>query len=343
MKKALIILILAALVFTFAGCDSDKEVLNVYNWGEYIDMEVIDMFEEETGIKVNYNTFTTNEDLYVKLSKGRVSYDVIFPSDYMIQRMIQEDMLQKISMENVPNYANVDDVHKNLSYDPTNEYSVPYLWGTVGILYNTTMVTDPVDSWDILWNPKYSQKIFMQDSQRDSMMVALIKLGYSQNTTDQSQIDEAMNLLIEQKPLVLGYLVDEVKDKMVQGEGALAVVWSGEAVDAMSMNSDLSYIIPQEGSNRWVDAMVIPKSAKNVSAAEKFINFMLRDDIMLMNAEETGYSITSETAMKLLDDDLRNNKAAYPTDEMLKRCEVFEYNAEATVMYNKAWTEVTAH
>ena len=343
MKKALIILILAALVFTFAGCDSDKEVLNVYNWGEYIDMEVIDMFEEETGIKVNYNTFTTNEDLYVKLSKGRVSYDVIFPSDYMIQRMIQEDMLQKISMENVPNYANVDDVHKNLSYDPTNEYSVPYLWGTVGILYNTTMVTDPVDSWDILWNPKYSQKIFMQDSQRDSMMVALIKLGYSQNTTDQSQIDEAMNLLIEQKPLVLGYLVDEVKDKMVQGEGALAVVWSGEAVDAMSMNSDLSYIIPKEGSNRWVDAMVIPKSAKNVSAAEKFINFMLRDDIMLMNAEETGYSITSETAMKLLDDDLRNNKAAYPTDEMLKRCEVFEYNAEATVMYNKAWTEVTAH
>lgn len=343
MKKALIILILAALVFTFAGCDSDKEVLNVYNWGEYIDMEVIDMFEEETGIKVNYNTFTTNEDLYVKLSKGRVSYDVIFPSDYMIQRMIQEEMLQKISMENVPNYANVDDVHKNLSYDPTNEYSVPYLWGTVGILYNTTMVTDPVDSWDILWNPKYSQKIFMQDSQRDSMMVALIKLGYSQNTTDQSQIDEAMNLLIEQKPLVLGYLVDEVKDKMVQGEGALAVVWSGEAVDAMSMNSDLSYIIPQEGSNRWVDAMVIPKSAKNVSAAEKFINFMLRDDIMLMNAEETGYSITSETAMELLDDDLRNNKAAYPTDEMLKGCEVFEYNAEATVMYNKAWTEVTAH
>ena len=315
MKKALIILILAALVFTFAGCDSDKEVLNVYNWGEYIDMEVIDMFEEETGIKVNYNTFTTNEDLYVKLSKGRVSYDVIFPSDYMIQRMIQEDMLQKISMENVPNYANVDDVHKNLSYDPTNEYSVPYLWGTVGILYNTTMVTDPVDSWDILWNPKYSQKIFMQDSQRDSMMVALIKLGYSQNTTDQSQIDEAMNLLIEQKPLVLGYLVDEVKDKMVQGEGALAVVWSGEAVDAMSMNSDLSYIIQQEVSIRWVDAMVIPKSAKNVSAAEKIINFMLRDDIMLMNAEETGYSITSETAMKLLDDDLRNNNAAYPTDE----------------------------
>ena len=152
-----------------------------------------------------------------------------------------------------------------------------------------------------------------------------------------------MNLLIKQKPLVLGYLVDEVKDKMVQGEGALAVVWSGEAVDAMSMNEDLAYIIPEEGSNRWVDGMVIPKSAKNVSAAEKFINFMLRDDIMLMNAIETGYSITSESAIELLDEEWRNNLAAFPTDEMLSRCSVFEYNAAATVMYNKAWTEVTAH
>ncbi|MFA5341012.1 MAG: ABC transporter substrate-binding protein [Clostridia bacterium] len=343
MKKVLVILISAVIILSFAGCNDDKEVLNVYNWGEYIDMNVIDMFEEETGIKVNYNTFTTNEDMYVKLSKGRVSYDVVFPSDYMIQRMVEEDMLLKINMENIPNFAKVDDVHKNLPYDPNNEYSVPYLWGTVGILYNTKMVTDTVDSWDILWNEEYSQKIFMQDSQRDSMMVALIKLGYSQNTTDQAQIDEAMNLLIEQKPLVLGYLVDEVKDKMVQGEGALAVVWSGEAVDAINMNEDLAYVIPKEGSNRWVDGMVIPKSAKNVSAAEKFINFMLRDDIMLMNAVETGYSITSQSAIDLLDEEWKNNLAAFPTDEMLSKCSVFEYNAAATVMYNKAWTEVTAH
>ncbi|HPB16907.1 MAG TPA: ABC transporter substrate-binding protein, partial [Clostridia bacterium] len=331
MKKALVILLSVLIVLSFVGCANDKEVLNVYNWGEYIDMAVIDMFEDETGIKVNYNTFTTNEDMYVKLSKGRVSYDVVFPSDYMIQRMIEEDMLQKINMVNVPNYLKVDDVHKNLPYDPNNEYSVPYLWGTVGILYNTTMVSDTVDSWDILWNEKYSQKIFMQDSQRDSMMVALIKLGYSQNTTDQAQIDEAMNLLIEQKPLVLGYLVDEVKDKMVQGEGALAVVWSGEAVDAMSMNEDLAYVIPKEGSNRWVDGMVIPKNAKNVSAAEKFINFMLRDDIMLMNANETGYSITSQSAIDQLDDEWKSNLAAFPTEEMLSRCSVFEYNADATV------------
>ena len=343
MKKVLVILLSAVILLSIVGCASDKEVLNVYNWGEYIDMAVIDMFEEETGIKVNYNTFTTNEDMYVKLSKGRVSYDLVFPSDYMIQRMIQEDMLQKINMENIPNYSKIDDVHKNLSYDPNNEYSVPYLWGTVGILYNKTMVSDTVDSWDILWNEKYSQKIFMQDSQRDSMMVALIKLGYSQNTTDQTQIDEAMNLLIEQKPLVLGYLVDEVKDKMVQKEGALAVVWSGEAVDAMSMNEDLAYVIPKEGSNRWVDAMVIPKNAKNVSAAEKFINFMLRDDIMVMNANETGYSITSQSSIDLLDDEWKNNLAAFPTEDMLSRCSVFEYNAEATVLYNKAWTEVTAH
>ncbi|HPY98302.1 MAG: Spermidine/putrescine-binding periplasmic protein precursor [Firmicutes bacterium ADurb.Bin099] len=343
MKKALVILLSVIMVLSFAGCAKDREVLNVYNWGEYIDMEVLDMFEEETGIKVNYNTFVTNEDMYVKLSKGRVSYDVIFPSDYMIQRMIEEDMLQKINMDNVPNYSNIADVHKNLSFDPNNEYSVPYLWGTVGILYNKTMVSDTVDSWDILWNEKYSQKIFMQDSQRDSMMVALIRLGYSQNTTDQKQVDQAKDLLIAQKPLVLGYLVDEVKDKMIQGEGALAVVWSGEAVDAMSMNKDLAYVIPKEGSNRWVDSMVIPKNAKNVSAAEKFINFMLRDDIMVMNANETGYSITSKTAIELLDEDWRNNLAAFPTEDMLSNCEVFEYNAQATVMYNKAWTEVTAN
>lgn len=343
MKKIFIILLAVVVIMGFAGCASDKEVVNVYNWGEYIDKDVLKIFEQETGIKVNYNLFTTNEDMYVKLSKGRVSYDVVFPSDYMVQRMIKEDMAQKINMDNVPNYKNIDEVHKNLRYDPLNEYSVPYLWGTVGILYNTKKVTDIVDSWDILWNPKYSQQIFMQDSQRDSMMVALIKLGYSQNTTDQAQINEAMNLLIEQKPLVLGYLVDEVKDKMVQGEGALAVVWSGEAVDAMSMNSDLAYVIPKEGSNRWVDAMVIPTSAKNVSAAEKFINFMLRDDIMLLNAEETGYSITSHTAIEKLDEEWKNNLAAYPTEESLERCEVFEYNAQATIMYNKAWTQVMAH
>ncbi|HHT94325.1 MAG TPA: ABC transporter substrate-binding protein [Clostridia bacterium] len=343
MKKALVILLSVIMVLSFTGCAKDREVLNVYNWGEYIDMEVLDMFEEETGIKVNYNTFVTNEDMYVKLSKGRVSYDVIFPSDYMIQRMIDEDMLQKINMDNVPNYFNIADVHKNLSFDPDNEYSVPYLWGTVGILYNKTMVSDTVDSWDILWNEKYSQKIFMQDSQRDSMMVALIRLGYSQNTTDQNQVNQARDLLIAQKPLVLGYLVDEVKDKMVQGEGALAVVWSGEAVAAMELNEDLAFVIPKEGSNRWVDSMVIPKNAKNVSAAEKFINFMLRDDIMVMNANETGYSITSKTAIELLDEDWRNNLVAFPTEEMMSECEFFEYNAEATVMYNKAWTEVTAN
>lgn len=343
MKKVLIVLLVISLLIPFAACDNGKEVLNVYNWGEYIHPDVVAMFEDETGIKVNYNTFTTNEDMYVKVAKGNVSYDVIVPSDYMIQRMIEEDLLQKINLDNIPNYANIDDIHKDLAYDPNNEYSVPYLWGTAGILYNTTLVTDVVDSWDILWNEKYAQQIFMQDSQRDSMMVALIKLGYSQNTTDQAQIDEAMNLLIEQKPLILGYLVDEVKDKMVQGEGALAVVWSGEAVDAMTMNPDLAYAIPKEGSNRWVDAMVIPKNAKNVSAAEKFINFMLRDDIMLLNADETGYSITSKTAIPLLDEEVRNNPAAYPSQEVLDRCEVFRYDAEATILYNKAWTQVTAY
>ncbi len=343
MKKIILIILAVLMVFSLVSCNSNREVLNVFNWGDYIDMDAVKMFEKETGIKVNYKQFMTNEDMYVKISKGNVSYDVIFPSDYMIQRMIGEDMLQKLNFDNIPNIKNIDERHMNLAYDPSNEYSVPYFWGTVGIMYNKTKVTDVVDSWDILWNPKYSQQIFMQDSQRDSMMVALIKLGYSQNSRDKNEIDAAMNLLIEQKPLVLGYLVDEVRDKMAQGEGALAVVWSGEAVDAMGLNSDLEYVVPKEGSNRWVDAMVIPKNAKNVENAEKFINFMLRDDIMLMNAIEVQYSITSKTAIELLDDDIKNDPVGYPDLETLERCDVFEYDAQATIMYNKAWTEVTAH
>lgn len=343
MKKIILIILAMLMVFSLVSCNSNREVLNVFNWGDYIDMDAVKMFEKETGIKVNYKQFMTNEDMYVKISKGNVSYDVIFPSDYMIQRMIDEDMLQKLNFDNIPNIKNIDERHLNLAYDPNNEYSVPYFWGTVGIMYNKTKVTDVVDSWDILWNPKYSQQIFMQDSQRDSMMVALIKLGYSQNSRDKNEIDAAMNLLIEQKPLVLGYLVDEVRDKMAQGEGALAVVWSGEAVDAMGLNSDLEYVVPKEGSNRWVDAMVIPKNAKNVENAEKFINFMLRDDIMLMNAIEVQYSITSKTAIELLDEEIRNDPVGYPDLETLERCDVFEYDAQATIMYNKAWTEVTAH
>lgn len=334
---------LLLLTLILSGCSSNKETLYVYNWGDYMDESIIAEFEKETGIKVVYDTFATNEDMYVKIKSGGSSYDLIFPSDYMITRMRDEGMLEKINLANVPNFKYIDDRFKGQDYDPNNEYSIPYMWGTVGILYNTTMVDDPVDSWDILWNPKYSKQILMLDSQRDAIGVALIKLGYSLNSTDPKQISEAGELLKQQKPLVLAYALDEIKDKMVSGEAALALVWSGDAIYAMQSNPDLDYAIPKEGTNLWFDGMAIPKGAKNKAAAEKFIDFLCRTEIAFRNADYTGYATPHVEARKLLDPEIRNNKAAYPDDEDLVNVEVFVSLGEVLKEYDRVWTEVKAH
>ncbi len=342
-KKFTVILLTFVIMATILlpGCSSDN-VLYVYNWGDYIDKAVIKTFEKEYGIRVKYQTYTTNEDMYVKISSGSAKYDVIFPSDYMINRMAQEGLIQKIDLNNITNFHLIDDAFKGAEYDPDNSYSVPYMWGTVGILYNKTMVDDPVDSWDILWNPKYSKKILMVDSQRDSLGVALKRLGYSMNSTNEKEVDAAKNSLIEQKPLVLAYVVDEARDKMINNEAALAVVWSGEAMLAMEENKNLAYAYPKEGTNIWFDSMAIPTSSQNKEAAELFINFMCRTDIALKNAEYTGYSTPQRETKELLDDEVKSNIAAYPDHSIIERCEVFKYIGSFVEYYNKAWIEVTA-
>ncbi len=334
---------LLLLTLILSGCSRNKETLYVYNWGDYMDESVIAEFEKETGIKVVYDTFATNEDMYVKIKSGGSSYDLIFPSDYMITRMRDEGMLEKINLANIPNFKYIDDRFKGQDYDPNNEYSIPYMWGTVGILYNTTMVDDPVDSWDILWDPKYSKQILMLDSQRDAIGIALIKAGYSLNSTDPTEISEAGELLKQQKPLVLAYALDEIKDKMVAGEAALALVWSGEAIYAMQENPDLDYAIPKEGTNLWFDGMAIPKGAKNKEAAEKFIDFLCRTEIAFRNADYTGYATPHIEARELLDPEIRNNKAAYPDEEDLVNTEVFVSLGEVLKEYDRVWTEVKAH
>jgi len=337
-----VLIVSTAVIFT--GCAGEKQItLKVYNWGDYIDESVIDSFEKEYNIKVIYDTFATNEDMYVKLKAGGDSYDVAFPSDYMIQRMIKEDMIQKIDMNNIPNYRYIDDRFKNLAYDPNNEYSVPYMWGTVGIIYNKTMVDDVVDSWDILWNEKYAKKILMMDSQRDSIGITLKKLGYSLNTKNINELEEAKNELIKQKPLVLAYVGDEVKDKMVAGEAAMAVVYSGDAVFMKRENPDLEYVIPKEGSNLWFDAMVIPKASQHKKEAELFINYMCDPEIAFKNADYIGYSTPHTEAKKMLDPDLINDKTAYPEDEDLDHCQVFEDLADSLKDYDRIWTEVKAN
>ncbi len=345
-KIALACTLLAGLLAltSCGGKEYPNGEVNVYNWGEYIDEELITQFEDETGIKVNYDTFDSNESMYVKLKSGGVNYDITIPSDYMIEKMKNEDMLEEINYANIPNYSFVREDLKSKSFDTENKYTVPYFWGTVGILYNKTMVTDPVDSWDILWNEKYNQQIFMYDSQRDSLAVALKKLGYSLNTTDEKQLLEAQQLLIDQKPLVQAYFGDPIRDKMIGEEGALAVVYSGDAMYCMNENENLDYAIPKEGSNTWFDAMVIPKGAKNKENAEAFINFMTNPDNALKNSEYIGYSTTNQKAYEMLPNEVKNTTAYWPDASMLENNEVFEnLDADTAAFYDKIWTEVLAY
>ena len=322
----------------------NDEKLVVYNWGEYIDPEVLTMFEEETGIDIVYEEFETNEILYPKISSGAIAYDVICPSDYMIQRMIENDLLSEINFDNIPNLKNIGKqyLEQSRQFDPENKYSVPYCWGTVGILYNKMMVDEPVDSWSILWDPKYKDNILMQDSVRDAFGVTLKYLGYSLNSIDLDELTEAKNLLIEQKPLVQAYVIDQVRDKMIGNEAALGVIYSGEAIYTQKENPNLEYVIPKEGSNIWIDSWVIPKNAEHKENAEKFINFLCRPDIALMNFEYITYSTPNEAARELIEDEsIRNSEIAFPDLFKYDNLETFQYlGTEADQVYGDLWNKV---
>lgn len=339
--KLLALLVVLMTCLALSGCGKDyKSTITVYNWGDYIDKSVIQDFEKEYNIRVIYEEFSTNEDMYVKLKAGGGDYDVIFPSDYMIKRLIDEDMLHKIDLNNVPNYKNIEDRFKNLGYDPNNEYSVPYMWGTVGIIYNKTMVDEPIDSWKALWNEKYKKQILMMYSQRDSIGITLKMLGYSLNTKDKQQLEEAKEMLIKQKPLVLAYVVDEVKDKMIGGEAAMAVVWSGDALYMTEENPDLEYVIPKEGSNLWFDGMAIPKVSKHKEEAELFIDFLCRPENAFKNTDYIGYSTPNSEAKKMLPEEIKSNRLYYPLPEDVENCEVFVDLADALPEYDRIWTEI---
>ena len=325
------------------GTSKNGQVI-VYNWGEYIDPELIDLFEDETGIDVIYEEFETNEIMYPKIQSGAIAYDVVCPSDYMIQRMIENDLLAEINYDHIPNLKYIGDNYMKMSrqFDPENKYSVPYLWGTVGILYNKKMVDEPVDSWGILWDKKYEDSILMQDSVRDAFAVALKYLGYSLNSTDLDELEAAKNLLIEQKPLVQAYVIDQVRDKMIGGEAALGVIYSGEALYCQQENPDLDYVIPKEGTNIWIDSWVIPKNAKNVENAEAFINFLCRPDIAKMNFDYITYSIPNTAGRDLIEDEsLRNSPIAFPDDSKLENCETFRFLGDDNdALYNRLWREI---
>ncbi len=365
MKKKLFRVItavsLAALLASAAiGCGKQSAKAGaagevyVYNWGEYIDESVIEEFEKETGIKVVYDMFETNEEMYPVIQAGGVKYDAVCPSDYMIQKMIENNLLAEINFDNVPNLKEIDPQYMEMakSIDPENKYSVPYSWGTVGILYNTSMVApeDVPDKWSDLWNEKFKDNILMQDSVRDAFMVSLKSLGYSMNTTNEAEINEAKELLIDQKPLVQAYVIDQVRDKMIGGEAAVGVIYSGEMlyiqneVKELGLDYSLEYVIPEEGTNLWLDSWVIPANAPNKENAEKWIDFLCRPDIAKKNFEYITYATPNKGAFDLLEPEIQNNKAVFPGADKLKNSEVFQYlGNDVDSLYNEAWKEVKSN
>ena len=344
MKKMICALLIAALMLPV--CALADEVVNVFNWEDYIDEAVLEQFEQETGIKVNYMRFTENEDMIISVESNPGAFDVVFPSEYMVERLFNRGELAEINFDNIPNFANIREDLKNPSYDPGNAHSVPYMWGTLGILYNTKLVDEAdVQSWSVLWNPKYAGQVLMMDSLRDTMGIALIMADpeNSMNSTDFTQLSAAKDLLIQQKQagMVKAYGVDEFKDKMVAGEGALAVVYSGDAEYAIELNEDLAYAVPQEGSNIWVDSAVIPISAKNKENAEKFIDFLCRPDIAAANVQEIGYCSPNAAAIDLLGDEYQSNPVMNPSDEVIARCEYYHDLDETWLnIYTTLYSEV---
>ena len=348
MKKIAFLLVLVMLASMLTTACAQKAVtIQVLNWGDYIDPELLDQFEAETGIKVNYTTMANNEEMLVKLSSPDCIYDLCFPSDYIIEKLVADDMLHPLEKKNIPNLSNIDPRFMDLSFDPDNIYSVPYMWGTVGILYNTTMVDEAdAHSWNIFWNEKYSGEILMYDSIRDTIGITLKHLGYSLNTREESAIREAEQALISQKHLVYAYLGDSIKERMIGGNGAVALVYSGDAMwcmDEEEGNPDLAYCVPDEGSNLWFDNVVIPKTSKHTAEAEAFINFLCDAEVAKANTEYIGYSTPNAEALKLMDAEWLEDETYNPPQEILDRCEIFHDLGDFIEVYNEAWINIKSH
>ena len=326
--------------------------INVFNWGEYISDNyedgVIDVnreFEKLTGIKVNYVTYESNEDMYPKIKNGGASYDIVVPSDYMIQRMISEDMLLEIDTSALPNYKYVAEKYKNMYYDPDNRFSVPYNVGMVGLIYNTTMVEEAPTSWTALWDERYSGKILMIDNPRDAFAIPQKILGYSLNSTDEKELSDVAQMLIEQKPLLQGYVMDEIYNKMESGEAAMVPYYVGDFVCMQDVNPDLDFVYPEEGVNIFVDAICIPKCSKNYDAAMLYINFLLDPEVAISNAFYIGYATPNSGVLEHPDyADMRDNKYLYPDEEDMPDTEYFRNLPQETLdRFSELWNEIRIH
>lgn len=335
------ILLYAVNVLEKSSATTDGGTISVYNWGEYIDPELIDQFEEETNISVVYETFDSNESMMTKIEQGGTTYDVAMPSEYAIEKMKENDLLHPIDHELIPNLQNIDPYFLDLPFDPGNEYSVPYFWGTVGIAFNPTLLEGQTfESWDDLWNPTLEQEVILVDSAREVIGMGLNSLGYSLNSTDLGELREATDKLKTIGPNVKAIIGDEIVEMMRREEAAVAVTWSGQAADMMWINEDIDYSVPEEGSNLWFDNMIIPSTADNVEGAHAFINFMLDPEVAAQNADYVGYSTPNEQAIALMDPEVTGDERFYPPEELRERLEVYEnLGLEMLGTYNELFLE----
>jgi spermidine/putrescine transport system substrate-binding protein len=324
----------------YAGADT----ITVFNWGDYIDPELLEEFQEQTGITVIYETFDSNEAMMTKIAQGGTTFDVAMPSEYAVERLMEDGMLVPLDHSKLPNLVHIDPRFLDMSYDPGNRYSVPYFWGTVGILYNPEAFDEPPSSWDALWDPKLKNDILLVDGAREIVGMGLNSLGYSLNDTDEAHLQEALAKLKKLTPNVKAIVGDEIKMLMIGNEASAAVVWSGDAAEVMWENEDLDYIVPEEGSNVWFDTMVIPKTARNIEGAHLFINFMLDPENAARNAEYVGYSTPNATALELLDEEISGDERFYPDDETIARLEVYEnLGKRMLAYYNDLFLEFKMH
>jgi len=339
LKKISLLLVICIILTTLCGCGgASKPVLKVYNAGKYIDMSVLDEFEEKYNCEVVYDEFDSNESMYVQIANDSYTYDIVVPSDYYIDRLIQEGRAEKLDKSKIPNISNIKEEYLNPVYDANNDYCIPYMVGTLGILYNKAKLKiDEKDiSYDMLFDKKYTGQIFMLDSMRDALGIALIKCGYSVNSSNDKEIQEAKELLISQKPIIQALITDEMVDKMIAEEGLMTLAYSGEAAYAMAESKDLSYAVPKEGSNKWVDGMMVLKNAEQKDLAMKFINFMCDPKIAQRNMDASGYASPVKDTKAGED---RGTEVYYPSKETLDRCEAFTYSEINTKKYYDAWSE----
>ena len=326
--------------------------VNVYNWGEYISdgsdgsLDVNKAFEELTGVKVNYSTFASNEELYVKLKVGGIQYDIIIPSDYMIEKLIKENLVRKLNYNNIPAHTNIANRFKKLPFDPTGEYSLAYTWGVTGIVYNRKLVTEAENEidWKILFDKKYKGQILMYYNPRDAFGIAQAYLGYSLNTTNETELRECARILKEQKTLVQSYVMDEIYDKMEAGEAALGVYYAGDSLSMIDSNPDLNFVIPRKGANLFVDSICIPAASGSPELAEMYINFLCEPEIALANIEYINYASPNDGAIAIMSDNTKNNKIIYPDKETLDNCEVYITLPDDTnILMEDLWNEILSN